>query len=67
MPLFDTRFLIQGSAVAMFAVTAVTLATYGLREVVPVLSTGVMYPLAFCRPAGSRRGFRELTRGSIER
>lgn len=46
------RPLIQGIAAALLAVTAVTLAIFGLREVVPVLSTGVVYLLAVLLVAG---------------
>jgi two-component system, OmpR family, sensor histidine kinase KdpD len=42
----DHRRLIIGLAAAIGSVAAITVANYGLRELVPVVSTGVVYMLA---------------------
>lgn len=42
----DHRRLLTGLAAAVLSVAAVTIANYGLRELVPVVSTGVVYMLA---------------------
>jgi two-component system sensor histidine kinase KdpD len=42
----DHRRLATGLAVAIGSVAAITVANYGLRELVPVVSTGVVYMLA---------------------
>ena len=40
------RHLVLGAAVALASVAAITALIFGLRELVPVLSTGVVYLLA---------------------
>jgi two-component system, OmpR family, sensor histidine kinase KdpD len=42
----EHRGIASGLLAAVFSVTAITVAIYGLRELVPVLSTGVVYMLA---------------------
>jgi two-component system, OmpR family, sensor histidine kinase KdpD len=42
----DHRRLVTGLAAAVLSVAAITIANYGLRELVPVVSTGVVYMLA---------------------
>jgi two-component system, OmpR family, sensor histidine kinase KdpD len=42
----DRRHAMEGLIAAVASVTAITLANYGLRELVPVVSTGVVYMLA---------------------
>jgi two-component system sensor histidine kinase KdpD len=42
----DERKIAPGVLVAVLSVTAITLAIYGLREFMPVVSTGVVYMLA---------------------
>jgi two-component system, OmpR family, sensor histidine kinase KdpD len=42
----EHRGIASGLLVAVISVTAITAAIYGLRELVPVLSTGVVYMLA---------------------
>src|SRR4029453_10172423 len=42
----EHRSVASGLLAAVISVTAITAAIYGLRELVPVLSTGVVYILA---------------------
>jgi two-component system sensor histidine kinase KdpD len=42
----DHRRVVEGLIAAVASVAAITLADYGLRELVPVVSTGVVYMLA---------------------
>lgn len=42
----DHRRIARGSAAAVASVAAITIANYGLRELVPVVSTSVVYMLA---------------------
>jgi two-component system sensor histidine kinase KdpD len=42
----DHRRLVEGLIAAAASVAAITIANYGLRELVPVVSTGVVYMLA---------------------